>query len=56
MHCWKAAKISQIAITKLLIFCKSSGVILCDALPALQMLCADGPFEDCQVQMFAKQG
>jgi len=31
------------------------GVILRDALPGSQRLCANGPFEDCQVQMFVKQ-
>jgi len=36
-------------------FRKSTGVIRRDALPALQRLCAYGPFEDCQVRMFAKQ-
>ena len=47
---------SQAAITELLLFRKPTGAILRDALPALQRLCADGPFEDCQVRMFAKQG
>jgi len=56
MHCWEAAKRSQAAITELLLFRKSTGVILRDALPALQNLCANGPFEDCQVRMFVKQG
>ena len=55
MHCWEAAKNSQAAITELLLFRKSTGVILRDALPALQRLCAYGPFEDCQVRMFVKQ-
>ena len=55
MYCWEAAKKSQAAITELLLFRKSTGVILRDALPALQRLCANGPFEDCQVQMFVKQ-
>ena len=36
-------------------FRKSTGVIRRDALPALQRLCAYGPFEDCQVRMFVKQ-
>jgi len=31
------------------------GVILRDAFPALQRLCANGPFKDCQVRMFVKQ-
>jgi len=56
MYCWEAAKRSQAAITELLLFRKSTGAILHDALPALQRLCAYGPFEDCQVRMFAKQG
>jgi len=55
MYCWEAAKRSQAAITELLLVRKSTGVILRDALPALQRLCANGPFEDCQVRMFAKQ-
>ena len=49
MYCWEAAKRSQVAITELLLFCKSTGVILRDAFPALQRLCANGPFEDYQV-------
>jgi len=55
MHCWEAAKKSQAAITELLLFRKSTGVILRDALPASQSLCAKRPFENCQVRMFAKQ-
>jgi len=55
MYCCEAAKKSQAAITELLLFRKSTGVILQDALPALQRLCANGPFEDCQVRMFVKQ-
>jgi len=55
MYCWEAAKKSQAAITELLLFRKLTGVILRDALPALQRLCANGPFEDCQVRMFVKQ-
>jgi len=55
MYCWEAAKTSQGAITKLLLFRKSTGVILRDALPALQRLCANGPLEDCQVRIFVKQ-
>jgi len=55
VYCGEAAKRSQAAITKLLLFRKSTGVILRDALPALQRLCANGPFEDCQVRMFVKQ-
>jgi len=55
VYCWEAAKRSQAAITELLLFRKSAGVILRDALPALQRLCAYGPFEDCQVRMFVKQ-
>jgi len=54
MYCWEAAKRSQAATTELLLFRKSTGVILRDALPALQRLCANGPFEDCQVRMFVK--
>ena len=55
MYCWEVAKRSQATITELLLFRKSMGVILRDALPALQRLCAYGPFEDCQVRMFLKQ-
>jgi len=55
MYCWEAAKRSHAAITELLLFRKSTGVILRDALPASQRLCANGPFEDCQVQMFVKK-
>ena len=55
MYCWEAAKRSQAAITELLLYRKSAGVILRDALPALQRHCAYGPFEDCQVRMFVKQ-
>ena len=55
MYCWDAAKISQVEITELLIFRKSTGVILRDAIPAVQRLCASGPFEDCLVRMFVKQ-
>jgi len=55
MYCWEAAKRSQAAITELLLFRKSTGVILRDPLPALQRLCANGPLEDCQVRMFVKQ-
>jgi len=56
MYCWEAGKRSQVAITELLYFRKSTGVILRDTLPASQRLCANGPFEDCQVRMFVKQG
>ena len=55
MYCWESAKRSQVAITELLLFRKSTGVILRDALPASQRLCAYGPFENCQVRMFVKQ-
>jgi len=55
MYCWEAAKRSQVAMTELLLFRKSTGVILRDALRASQRLCANGPFEECQVRMFAKQ-
>jgi len=45
---WEAAKIHKPRS----LFCrKSTGVILRDAFPALQRLCANGPFEDCQVRM-----
>ena len=47
---------SQAAITELLLFRKSTGIILRDALRDLQRLCANGPFGDYQVRMFAKQG
>jgi len=53
--CWEAAKRSQVAITELLLFRKSTGVIRRDALLASQRLCTNGPFEDCQVRMFVKQ-
>ena len=36
-------------------YSKSTGVFLRDAFPALQRLCANGPFEDCKVLMFVKQ-
>ena len=36
-------------------FHKSMGFILRDALPGSQRLCANGLFENCQVQMFVKQ-
>ena len=36
MYCWEAAKNSQAAITELLLFRKSTGVILRDAFPALE--------------------
>jgi len=55
MYCWEAAKRSQATITELLLFHKATGIILRDALPALQRLCANGLFEDCQVRMFVKQ-
>ena len=45
MYSWEAAKRSQVAITKFLLFWKSTGVILGDALPASQSLCANRPFE-----------
>jgi len=38
MYCWEAAKRSQAVITELLLFRKSTGVILRDALPALRRL------------------
>ena len=44
-----------IAITELLLYRKSTGVILRDASPALEGLCTDGAFEDCKVRMFVKQ-
>jgi len=49
VFCWEAAKKSQAAITELLLFRKRTDVIFRNALPALQRLCANGPFEDCQV-------
>ena len=55
MYCWEAAKRSQVAITELLLFRKSTSVILRDALPASQRLCANGPFENCQVRMFKQR-
>jgi len=55
MYCWEAAKKSQAAITELLLFRKSTGVILRDALPALQLLYTNGSFEICQERMFVKQ-
>ena len=55
MYCWEAAIRSQAAITELLLFRKSTGAILRDALPALQRLCTNGPLEVCQVRMFVKQ-
>jgi len=55
MYCWEAAKKSQAAITELLLFRKSTGVIIRDAHPALKRRCANGPFEDCEVKMFVKQ-
>ena len=56
MYCWEAAKKSQATITELLLYRKSTGVILRDASPALERLCTNGPFEDCQiVWMFVKQ-
>jgi len=45
MYCWEAAKRSQAAITELLLFGKSMGVILQDALPASQRLCANRPLK-----------
>jgi len=51
----EAAKNSQAAIIELLLYRKSTGVILRDAFPALETLCANGQFEDCQVRMFVKQ-
>jgi len=55
MYCWEAAKKSQVTITELVLFRKSTGVILRDALPASQRICANGPSEDRQVRMFVKQ-
>ena len=40
---------------ELLLYSKSTGVILRDAFPALERPCTDGPFEDCKVRMFVKQ-
>jgi len=55
MYCWKASKRSQVMMTELLLFRKSTGVVLRDALPASQRLCANRLFEGCQVRMFMKQ-
>jgi len=55
VYCWQAAKRSHAAITELLLFRKWTGVILRDALPGSQRICANGRFEDCQVRMFVKQ-
>jgi len=69
MYCWEAAKKSQAAITELLLFRKSTGVILRDALPALQRhkgFALTGHLKTakceclwssahCQVRMFMKQ-
>jgi len=55
LYCWEAAKNSQAAIIELLLYRKSTGVILRDAFPALERLWANGPFEDCKVRMFVKQ-
>jgi len=55
LYCWEAAKNSQAAITELLLYSKSTGVILRDAFPTLEGLCTNGPFEDRQVRMFVKQ-
>ena len=55
MYCWEAAKRSQVAITELLPFRKSTGVIRRDALLASQKLCTNGSFEDCEVRMCVKQ-
>jgi len=50
-----SSKNSQAAITELLLYRKSTGVILRDAFPALERLCTNRPFEDCKVRMFVKQ-
>jgi len=61
MCCWEAAKRSHAAITQFLLLRNSMGVILRDALPVSQRLCANGTFENCrgsancQVRMFLKQ-
>ena len=55
IYCWEAAKNSQAAITELVLYRKSTVVILRDAFPALERFCTDGPFEDCQVRIFVKQ-
>jgi len=55
MYCLEAAKRSQVAITELLPFRNSTGVIRRDALLASQRLCTNGSIEDCQEQMFVKQ-
>ena len=55
MYCWGAAKRSQAAITELLLFRKSTGIIIRYVLPAFQRLCANGSFVYCQVRVFVKQ-
>ena len=66
IYCWEAAKRSQAAITELLLFRKSTGIILRDALPALKGFALTGHLKTakceclwssghCQVRMFAKQ-
>jgi len=55
VYCWQAAKRSNAATTELLLFRKPMGVILRDALSGSQRLCANGPFENCQVRIFLKQ-
>ena len=50
-----SSKKITIAMNELLLYRKSTGVILRDAFPALERLCTDGPFEDCKVRMFVKQ-
>ena len=55
MYCWEAAKKSQVVITEIMLFRKSTGVIRRDALLASQRLCTNGSFEDCPVRMFMKQ-
>ena len=68
MYCWEAVKISQAAITELLLFRKSTGAILSDASPflphkgfALTVRLKTAKCEclwssaNCQVRMFLKQ-
>jgi len=42
MYCWEAAKRSPVAIAELLLYRKSTGVILRDALPASKSFALTG--------------
>ena len=66
MYCWEAAKRSPVAIAELLLYRKSTGVILRDALPASKSFALTGRLKtakceclwsraNCQVRMFLKQ-